>query len=115
EPREAAPVLHTGATAYLGLVREAALGAGETVVVEGAAGGVGSAVVQLAAWMGARVIATCSPSDAGWCAECGADLVLDYHRDDLYEQVREAAPAGIDVWWDNSGRNDFAGFLPLMA
>lgn len=115
DPLAAAPVLHTGATAYLGLVREAALGPGETVFVAGAAGGVGSAVVQLATAMGARVVATCSPRDAAWCADCGADLVLDYHRDDLYARVREAAPGGIDVWWDNSGQNDFAGFLPLMA
>lgn len=110
----AAAVLHTGATAHLGLVRRAGLQAGETLLVEGAGGGVGSAIVQMARGMGARIIATASRSDHDWCRQCGADLLIDYHDADRYAQARQAAPEGIDVWWDNSGRNDFAAVLPLM-
>lgn len=115
ESAEAAAVLHGAATAHIGLVREAGLAAGETLLVEGAAGGVGSAVVQIATAMGARVIATASPQDADWCRRCGAEVVLDYHRDDLYRQVRNAAPEGVNVWWDCSGRHDFTHCLPLLA
>lgn len=115
EPTQAAAVLHTGATAHIGLIREARLMAGETILVEGAAGGVGSAVTQIATAMGARVIATASGQDAQWCQSCGADIVFDYHRDDRYEQIRKAAPEGVNVWWDNSGRNHFVQCLPLLA
>lgn len=115
DPAEAAAVLHTGATAYIGLVREAGLRVGETILVEGAGGGVGSAIVQMASAMGAHVIATAAPRDEDWCRSCGAAVVFDYHRDDLYDQIRRAAPQGVDIWWDNSGRNDFMQCLPLLG
>ncbi|MBS0507268.1 MAG: NADPH:quinone reductase [Proteobacteria bacterium] len=114
DAQQAVAMLHTAATAHIGLVREARLQAGETLLVEGAGGGVGSAVVQLARCMGARVIATASARDAAWCRQCGADVVLDYRTADLYQQVSQAAPEGIDLWWDNSGRHDFLAVLPLM-
>lgn len=114
DAQQAVAVLHTAATAYLGLVRHAGLQAGETLLLEGAGGGVGSAVLQLARTMGVRVIATASAADEDWCRQCGAERVIDYHRADRYEQVRHAAPEGIDAWWDSSSRNDFAAVLPLM-
>lgn len=111
DPMSAAAILHTGATAHLGLVREAGLRLAETILVGGAGGGVGSAVVQLATAMGARVIATASPRDEQWCRACGADVVLDYHAADLDERIRAAAPRGIDVWWDTSGHHDLDAAL----
>ena len=114
DAQQAAAVLHTAATAHLGLVRHARLQAGETLLLEGAGGGVGSAVLQMTHAMGVRVIATASKADAPWCRQCGADEVIDYRHADRYEQLRCAAPQGIDAWWDNSGRNDFAAVLPLM-
>lgn len=114
DPASAVSVLHTVATAYLGLVREARLEIGDTVLVGGAGGGVGSAVVQLATAMGARVVATASSRDEQWCRRCGADVVLDYHREDLPDLIRAAAPEGIGVWWDNSGHHDFVATLPLL-
>lgn len=110
----AAPVLHTAATACLGLQREAGLRFGETVLIAGAAGGVGGAATQLAKALGATVIATCSAADAPWCRELGADRVLDYRAPDLADQIDAAAPSGIDVWWDNSGRNDLAAAVPRL-
>lgn len=112
---QAAALLHAAGTAWLGLVREATLQAGETIFVEGAGGAIGSAITQMASRMGARVIATASPADAAWVRSCGAERVLDYRRPDRHAQVRAAAPEGVDVWWDNSGHNDFAQCLPLMA
>lgn len=113
-PEQAAPVLHAGATAYLGLFREAGLTAGETVFVAGAGGAVGSAVVQLAVAAGARVVATASRRDLSWCTRCGAAAVVPYDAEDLDGRLRAAAPDGFDVWWDNSGRNDFGRALPLL-
>lgn len=114
DAKEAAAVLHTAATAHLGIVREARLLAGETLFVEGG-GGVGSTVVQMASAMGARVIATAAPEDEAWVRGLGAQAVFDYHAKDVYAQVRAASPDGIDVWWDTSGHNDFAQCLPLLA
>lgn len=114
-PERAAALLHGAATAHLGLQREARLRAGETLLLEGAGGAVGSAAVQMAKAMGARVIATASALDADWCAGCGADVVLDYRSDALWQQLRAAAPQGLDVWWDCSGHHHFEQVLPLLA
>ncbi|BBG01391.1 MULTISPECIES: zinc-binding dehydrogenase [Pseudonocardia] len=111
---DAAPVLHAGATAAIGLFREAALAAGETVYVAGAGGAVGGAVVQLAVAAGARVVATASERDVEWCTGLGADVVVPYDADDLPRRLAAAAPQGYDVWWDNSGRHDFDLALPLL-
>ena len=115
DAEQAVAQLHTAATAWIGLVREARLQAGETVLVEGAGGGVGTAITQMASRMGARVIATASKVDEAWVRACGAEHVIDYRDPDRYDRVRTAAAQGIDVWWDNSGRNDFARCLPLLA
>ncbi len=77
DPAEAVSMLHTMATAYLGICREGAIGEGDTVFVGGAGGGVGSAAVQLAAERGARVLASASPEDFDWVRSCGADKVFD--------------------------------------
>ena len=99
------PQLGIEPAAGLGLAGSAALqsvagtsvGAGDTVLVSGATGGVGSFAVQLAAARGARVIATARPGDgAAFVEELGADVVVDY-TGDLVAQVREAAPDGVDV------------------
>ncbi len=108
-------LLHTAATAYLGLFRHARLAFGETVVIEGAAGGVGSAAIQLAAAAGARVVATASAADAQWCRDLGAEHVVDYRAGDLPDRLGAALPDGADVWWDNSGRNDLELSIPLLG
>lgn len=114
-PRDAAPMLHTAATAHIGLFQRAMLEPGQTVFVGGAAGGVGSAVTQMAADAGVRVIATASPDDFGWCRSCGAAETLDYHSPNLPDQVRDLAPEGVHLWWDTSGHHDLEATLPLMA
>lgn len=115
DARQAAALLHGAGTASIGLVREAGLRAGDTLLVEGAGGAVGSAAVQMAHAMGARVIATASADDADWCRACGADVVLDYRSGRLWQDVQAAAPAGVDVWWDCSGHHHFEHVLPLLA
>jgi NADPH:quinone reductase-like Zn-dependent oxidoreductase len=73
DPAETVALLHPAGTAYLALFREAGLRYGETVVVSGAAGAVGSTAVQFAAASGAHVIATAREEDAGGCRSAGAD------------------------------------------
>src|SRR5699024_10963771 len=107
DPAEAAPVLHAAGTAWIGLVREARLRPGETIVVGSASGAVGTAIVQPAAAMGARVIAGASTGDEEWVADCGAATVIDKHAGDFHRQVDRAAPGGVDVWSDASGSYDF--------
>ncbi|MGH8260704.1 MAG: NADPH:quinone reductase [Steroidobacteraceae bacterium] len=115
DSKQAVSLVHTAATAHIGLVREAKLQAGETIFVEGGGGGVGSSVVQMASAMGARVIATATPEEHSWVEGLGADAVFDYRLPDLYARVHEEGANGIDVWWDTSGHNRFAQCLPLLA
>jgi NADPH:quinone reductase-like Zn-dependent oxidoreductase len=114
DPITAAAVAHTAATAHLGLVRECRVQPTDVILVEGAGGGVGSAVIQMARVIGARVVATCSAADVDWCRASGADAVVDYTAGDLGDRLREAAPTGIDVWWDASGRHQFELILPML-
>lgn len=95
---EAASVPVAGTTAHQGLVDELGLREGETVLVTGAAGGVGSFAVQLAAnVLGARVIGTASPRNHGYVRSLGASAVVDYHEGDWVAAVRQAAPEGVDA------------------
>ncbi|RBY86791.1 NADPH:quinone reductase [Blastococcus sp. TF02A-26] len=71
---------------------------GRTVLVQGGAGAVGNAAVQLARWADATVIATVSsPRKAQLAAAAGADHVVDYRQQDVVAVVREVAPKGVDV------------------
>jgi NADPH2:quinone reductase len=105
-----------GTTAHLGLVRDAKLRAGETLFVRGGAGGVGAMVVQMAKAIGASVIATAgSPEKARLCRQLGADFVIEYHREDLRQRVRELVPQGVDVFWETVREPDFDLAVELMA
>ena len=102
-------VAHAGLTACLGIERMGGLAAGQVVFVNGGAGNVGRALVQVATGLGARVIATAG-TDAGraTCRADGAVAALDYRSPALADDLRAAAPDGIDVYWDLSGRQDLA-------
>lgn len=99
--RDAAAAALVSITAHLGLVDSAAVTAGETIFVNGGSGGVGTAVVQIAKALGARVIASAgTPEKRDRVRALGADVVLDYRRDDLVEAVREVAAEGVHVYWE---------------
>jgi NADPH:quinone reductase-like Zn-dependent oxidoreductase len=115
DPVDAVALLHAAATAYLGLFREARLRFGETVLVSGAGGAVGSAAVQLASASGARVIATARADDHAWCRSSGAADVFDYRDPDLWPRVASAAPRGIDVFFETSRHFAFDRTLPRLA
>ena len=86
-------------TAYYGLVTRGTLRAGETVLVQGAAGGVGSASVQLAKALGARVVATVhGAAAAATVRDLGADEVIDYKTEDVVARVAELTDGrGVDL------------------
>ena len=94
----------TGATAYFGLLHTAAAKEGDIVFVSAAAGAVGSAVVQIAKAKGMTVIGAAGGADkAAFVREIGADAAIDYKAGGLVKQLMEAAPKGIDVYFDNVG------------
>jgi NADPH2:quinone reductase len=71
---------------------------GRTVLVQGGAGAVGNAAVQLARWADATVIATVSsPEKAQLASAAGADHVVDYRQQDVVAEVRKVAPKGVDT------------------
>ena len=90
------------------------LTAGETIVVTGASGGVGTALVQLAKLRGARVVAVTTASKFDDVAACGADVLVDRSSGDLSGAVAEAAGGPVDVWADVVGGPDFAPLLELL-
>lgn len=101
-----------GLTAYAGILRVAELKEGDVVFVSGAAGAVGSTVVQIAKIKGCTVIG--SAGGAEKCAlvkDLGADEVIDYKSVDGYDgllgALKNAAPKGIDVYFDNVGGDHF--------
>lgn len=114
--REAAAAALVSITAHLGLVSEIGLRPGETIFVNGGSGGVGSAVVQIARALGGRVIATAGTAEKRQRVEAlGAAAVFDYRRPDLLTTVLEAAPGGVDVFWETRREPDFDAAIAILA
>jgi NADPH:quinone reductase-like Zn-dependent oxidoreductase len=91
-----AAALPMPALTAIDLVDAVDLGEGETILIVGATGGVGSYAVQLAARRGARVIATARQANEAFVRELGATETIDHTRKDLVETVRAAHPDGIE-------------------
>lgn len=100
---EAAGLVIPAVTAYEGLVERARLQAGEKVLITAASGGVGTAAVQIAAAMGARVFAVASARNHGYVRDLGAEVAVDYHDPAFVEQLRSAVPDGFDALFDATG------------
>src|SRR5215218_3481772 len=93
---EAAALPMAGLTA-MDLVDAVDLRKGETVLIVGATGGVGSYALQMAARRGARVIATARQANEAFARELGARETIDHTREDLVETVRASHPGGIET------------------
>jgi NADPH:quinone reductase len=106
---DAAAFIMTYATSHHALIDRAALRTGETVLVLGAAGGVGTAAIQIAKAVGARVIAAASTDDkCAMCASLGADATINYSTQNLRESLKALTGGkGPDVIYDPVG-GDFA-------
>ena len=95
----------TGLTAYFGMLDVAQPKEGETVVVSGAAGAVGSVAGQIGKIIGCRVVGIAGgPEKCAWITdELGFDAWIDYKSEDVAARLRETCPDGIDVFFDNVG------------
>lgn len=102
---EAAAYGLTYGTSYYGLKNRARLQPGETLLVLGASGGVGSAAVELGKAMGATVIAAAStPEKLEWAKDLGADHLVEYRNEDLRKRLTELTGGrGVDVVYDPVG------------
>lgn len=106
-----------GLTAYFGLLEVGKPQAGETVVVSGAGGAVGSVVGQVAKIKGARVIGIAGGADK--CRylveELGFDAAIDYKKENLSEALKTHCPKGVDVFFDNVGGDILDAVLTRLA
>ncbi len=100
---EAAGLVIGAGTAHEGLEDRGRLQAAETVLITAAAGGVGSAAVQIAAAMGARPLGVASPPNHDYLRSLGASEVFDYHAADWVPQAGAAVPGGVDLLLDCTG------------
>lgn len=104
---QAAALPLSGGTAYQGIFDRIKLKKGETVLIPGAAGGVGNHAVQMAHALGAKVIATASQRNHEFLKSLGADVTIDYSEGDWVAAVREVAPDGVDAVLDCVGAETF--------
>jgi NADPH-dependent curcumin reductase CurA len=95
----------TGLTAYVGMISVAEVAAGDTVVVSAAAGAVGTVACQLAKIAGARVVGIAGgPAKTDYLInEIGCDAAIDYKAGDVAARLKESAPDGVNVFFDNVG------------
>ncbi len=106
----------TGLTAYFGLLDVGKPRPGETVLVSGAGGAVGTIAGQIARLMGCRVVGTTGGADkCKWLTdELGFDAAVDYKSGNLHRAIKDACPNGVDVYFDNTGGEVLAAALSRM-
>jgi NADPH:quinone reductase len=111
-----AALLLTYATTMHALIDRGRLASGETLLVLGAAGGVGTAAIEVGKCLGARVIAAASTAEKlAHCREHGADAVIDYKKEDLKERAKALSGGGVDVTYDPVGGDATEAAVRSMA
>ncbi len=108
----------TGLTAYFGLLDVGEPKEGDTLLVSGAAGAVGSIVGQIGKLKGCRVVGIAgTPEKCRWLLEdCGFDEVINYREcGDLQAAIAEACPDGVDIYWENVGGETLDAVLMNLA
>jgi NADPH-dependent curcumin reductase CurA len=107
----------TGLTAYFGLLDVGRLRGSDTVVVSGAAGAVGSVAGQIAKIKGSRVVGIAGGTQkCRWISEdLGFDAAINYKSEDIARALREHAPGGVDVFFDNVGGEILEAVLGHLA
>lgn len=116
-PRYLSALGMTGMTAYFALLDTGAPKAGETVVISGAAGAVGSIAGQIAKIKGCRVVGIAGGADK--CKflveELGFDAAIDYKHEDVPAALKRECPKGVDVYFDNVGGDILDAVLSRLA
>ncbi len=106
----------TGLSAWAGMIDIGKPQAGELVVVSGAAGGVGSLVVQMAKLHGCEVIGIAGGTDkCNFIKELGCDHAIDYKDEDVATRIAELCPNGMDLYFDNVGGEILSACLENLA
>ncbi len=112
---EAAAIPLAGGTAWEAVIRRLDIRPGETILIHGGAGGVGSFAVQFAKAAGAKVLATASPQNHKTLRELGADVAIDYRGNDVARiALAETDGQGVDAAFDIEGENLVGRCLPLI-
>ena len=113
----AAALPEVACTVWSNLITAAGLTTGDTLLVHGGAGGIGTFAIQLAHALGVRVLTTGGTAEKlAFCADLGADVTIDYHEQDFVEVVREATDGrGVDVILDNMGASYLARNVNALA
>ena len=113
---EAAAIPLAGGTAWEAVMRKIKIRAGETILIQGAAGGVGTFAVQFAKVSGAKIIATASPKHHTYLSELGADAVVDYRDNDKVIQtvLDKTNGEGADAVFDIEGDEIISRCLPAV-
>jgi NADPH2:quinone reductase len=112
---EAASVPVAGSTAWVALIDRAGIKAGETVLIHGGAGGVGSFAIQIAKAAGAYVYTTCGHYDFDLVKSIGADKAIDYRNEDFVDMLmEETCGAGVDVVLTTVGGEVLAKSLAVI-
>lgn len=113
---QAAAIPEAFITAYTNLFVEGELRKGEVVLIHGGASGVGTAAIQLARRMGARVVCTVgTPEKAARCKALGADVTIVYRTEDFVSRLREWHSGGADVILDSIGKDYLGRNLEALA
>ncbi|MDB5431472.1 MAG: alcohol dehydrogenase [Caulobacter sp.] len=112
--RDAATVPTAGLTAWQSLMRAGELQPGQSVLVNGGAGGTGGFAVQLAKAAGARVAATCGADNVDYVCGLGAGLVQDYRQPGLAQAIAAWSPGGVDLLLDTVNLAGSDIMLPLV-
>ncbi len=101
-------------TGWQALFDKGNLKAGQSVLIHGASGGVGSYTVQFAKWAGVKVATTCSTDNIDYVKGLGADLAIDYRKESINDAVHAWAPEGVDLVLDVVGLGTLPDALDLL-
>lgn len=111
---EAAAIPLASLTAWQSLFDTAHLKKGETILIHAGAGGVGSLAIQFAKLAGARVYTTARESNHAYVKRLGADVAIDYQKENFIDRIRSLEPEGVDVVFDTVGKQNLKdSFLVL--
>ncbi len=112
---EGATIPIASASAASSILDVAKCGAGDMVFFNGGSGSVGTFAIQFLKYLGARVAATCSPRNVDYVYGLGADLVIDYTRENILSALRAWAPDGIDTAIDAIGQHSLPREMPEIV
>ncbi len=111
--KTAASIPTAAVTSWEGLFGTGDLKAGQSVLINGGAGGMGSFAIQFAKHAGARVAVTCGPDNIDYVKSLGADLAIDYRSQNVLQAVLAWAPGGVDVIMDTVGQGTLADGIAM--